>query len=116
RPDAGDTPVTIGSDSFACINPAAKAFRDELISSLRPAIESLHPDAIHLAGSGNIINDGIGTVEEKTFAEGMVAMHRALLTAFPGLVLSTDGISEMIAPFNWLAQRTGIGVLAPHPI
>jgi hypothetical protein len=101
---------------LAYIDPAAKAYRDILIAGLRPAVEDLRPDAIHLAHSGSMWNDANGLIEQKNFAQGSAALHRALLTAFPDVVLGGDSTNEVTAPFEWFAQRSIRGNLPPHPI
>lgn len=101
---------------FAFIDPAAKAFRDLFIQSVRPAVEALKPDALHLDVSGPMWNDGNGLIEGKNYAQGSEAMHRALLTAFPGIVLGGESLNEITAPYNRFAQRWITSPLPPHPI
>jgi hypothetical protein len=101
---------------FAFIDPASKAYRDLFIRRLRPMIEEIQPDAIHLDVSGPMMNDGNGLIEGKNYAQGSVALHRALLSAFPDLVLGGESVNELTAPFTWFAQRWNFGSLPPHPI
>ncbi|MGC8668168.1 MAG: NPCBM/NEW2 domain-containing protein [Chthonomonadales bacterium] len=101
---------------FAFINPAAKVYRDLFVESVRPAVEELKPDALHLDVSGPMWNDGNGLIEGKNYAQGSEAMHRALLSAFPGIVLGGESLNEITAPYNRFAQRWITSPLPPHPI
>ena len=106
---------------FAVINPAASAYRQLLVDRLRPAIQALQPDAIHLDVSGAIMEDGNGPIEGMNYAQGSVALHKDLLAAFPDLVLGGETVNELLAPYEWFAQRwsarqrAGVEVGA-HPI
>jgi hypothetical protein len=102
---------------YAYINPAAKGYRDLLIYRLRGVVDELQPDALHLQGSGLMWNDGNGPLNKQNLAQGSVALHRALLTTFPDLVLSADGMNELLNPYTWFAERSpSSSPLAPHPI
>ncbi len=101
---------------FAFINPAAEAYRQLFVRSVRPAVEELKPDALHLDVSGPMWNDGNGLIEGKNYAQGSEALHRALLSAFPGIVLGGESLNEITAPYNRFAQRWITSPLPPHPI
>jgi hypothetical protein len=102
---------------YAYMNPAAKSYRDILIYRLRGVVDDLQPDALHLEGSGLMWNDGNGPLNKQNLAQGSMALHRALLTAFPDLVLGADGMNELLNPYTWFAQRSpATSPLAPHPI
>src|SRR5262249_41042811 len=101
---------------FATINPAASVYRNTLIRQIKPAVQELKPDAIHLGCRCGLINDGKGLIEDQNFIQGAGALQRALLDAFPDIVLSADGMNEIFSPMNFFAQRRDFGTLAPHPI
>jgi hypothetical protein len=105
-----------GSFALAVINPAAPAYRSLLIRRLNDVIDYIHPDALHLRYSGRMWNDGNGLIEKQNFAQGAAALHRALLTSFPNLVLSGEGVNEVITPFQFFAQIPAAVNLPPHPI
>ncbi|MEZ5356507.1 MAG: DUF6259 domain-containing protein [Bryobacteraceae bacterium] len=90
---------------FAHISPASAAFRQLLIARLRTAVEALQADAIHL-DQGALVqwNDGNGTIEGLTQLEGAVRLNRELLEAFPGLVLSTEGMNDIFQQFHSFGQ------------
>ena len=90
---------------FAFISPAAAAFRSLLIDSLRPAMESLRPDALHLDAGAVIINDGNGLIEGLTSIQGLIRLYRDLQEAFPDIVMGSESTNEISAPFTSLAQR-----------
>ena len=100
---------------FAYISPACSAYRKLFIDQIRPAIEQLKPDALHLDAGGAIINDGNGLIEGLTSMQGIIELHKELLAAFPNLVLGGESTNEIIGPYNWLAQRWNYSGPA-HPI
>lgn len=99
----------------AYISPAASEFRQLLIERLRPAIDTLKPDAIHLDAGGALINDGNGLVEGQNTMQGMIQLQKDLIQAFPSIVWGGESTNEIIGPFNWLAQRWPADS-PPHPI
>ncbi len=102
--------------ALAVINPAAPAYRSLFIRRLSDVIDYIRPDALHLRRSGRMWNDGGGLIEKQSFAQGAAALHRTLLTAFPHLVLSGDGLNEVVAPYQFFAQLPPASPLPPHPI
>jgi hypothetical protein len=108
--------ATSAPSTLAVINPAAPAYRSLFIRRLSNVIDYVRPDALHLRHSGRMWNDGGGLIEKQNFAQGAAALHRALLTAFPHLVLSGDGLNEVVAPFQFFAQLPPAVSLPPHPI
>jgi hypothetical protein len=100
---------------IAYISPASSQYRQLLIRSMRTAIDSLQPDAMHLDAGGAITNDGNGLIENMNGMQGMMQLHREIMAAYPGLVLGGESTNEIIAPFNWLAQRWPADS-PPHPI
>jgi hypothetical protein len=88
---------------FAFMDLAASALRQLFIQRISPAIQTLHPDAIHLDASVSF-NDGNGLIEGKNFNQGAVQLHRDLLAAFPNLVIGTEEINDMIAPWDSFSQ------------
>ncbi|MBI3680426.1 MAG: hypothetical protein HY235_08520 [Acidobacteria bacterium] len=106
---------------FAFINPAASPYRKLFIDRLRPAVEALQPDAIHLDVSGAIFEDGNGLIEGMNFGQGSIALHRDLLNAFPDVVLAGESVHELLAPYEWFAQRWSaerqVGrLMVAHPV
>jgi hypothetical protein len=99
----------------AYISPASEEYRRLLIARLRPALEGLRPDAIHMDGGGVIINDGNGPIGGLNSAEGLTRLYQELLQAFPDLTLSAESMNEIVAPYNWVAQRWN-SESPPHPI
>lgn len=99
----------------AYISPASSSFRKLFIDSLRPAIDAIKPDAIHLDAGGAIINDGSGLVEGMNSMEGMIQLHKELIEAFPETVWGGESTNEIIGQFNWLAQRWASNY-QPHPM
>jgi hypothetical protein len=100
---------------FAYISPACSAYRKLFIDQIKPAVDELQPDALHLDAGGAIINDGNGLIEGMNSMQGMIQMHKELLAAYPNLVLGGESTNEVIGPFNWLAQRWTYNGPA-HPI
>jgi uncharacterized protein (TIGR03437 family) len=114
-----DRPAETTPQRHAFINPASSAYRSLFIARLRPAIEAVHPDAIHLDVSAPMFNDGNGLIEGMNYAQGSIALHRALLAAFPDVVFGGESMHELLAPFNWFAQRwvpDSPPDWPPHPI
>jgi len=99
----------------AYVSPASSSFRKLFIDSLRPAIENIKPDAIHLDAGGAIINDGSGLVEGMNSMEGIIQLHKDLIQAFPAVVWGGESTNEIIGQFNWLAQRWASNY-KPHPL
>ena len=99
----------------AYISPASSAYRQLFINSIRPAINALQPDALHLDAGGAIVNDGNGLIEGMNGMQGIMQLHRDLMAAFPNVVLGGESTNEIIGPFNWLAQRWTADSPA-HPI
>jgi hypothetical protein len=99
----------------AYISPASSAFRTLFADSIRPAIEQLKPDAIHLDAGGALINDGNGLIEGMNSMEGMIQLHQELIDKFPDIVWGGESTNEIIGPYNWLAQRWPSYSL-PHPV
>lgn len=101
--------------SFAFISPAASSFRNAWVGALREAIETLKPDALHVDAGGVMMNDSNGLLEGKTTIEGMIDLHRDLLSAYPNLVLSYESMTEFLSPLFSLAQRWN-SEFPSHPI
>jgi hypothetical protein len=90
---------------FAYISPACSSYRKLFIGSVKPAIDALQPDALHLDAGGAIINDGNGLIEGMNSMQGVIQLHKDILAAYPNLVLGGESTNEIIGPYNWLAQR-----------
>lgn len=102
--------------SFASYNPAYKPFRDLLVARLKVMMDDVTPDVLFLRGAGTLPNDGNGLIENRSFSEGAVAMHRAILTTFPDLLLGADGMNELLTAYSTVSLRAPAGSLPPHPI
>ncbi len=80
---------------LAYINPASSEYRKLFIESIRPAIEELKPDALHLDAGGTIQNDGNGIIEGMNTIQGLIRYQQDLQEAFPGLALGYESITEI---------------------
>jgi hypothetical protein len=100
---------------IAYINPAYSPYRRLLVESIRPAIEGLHIDVLHLDAGGAIVNDGNGLIEGMNTIEGIMQIHKDLMDAFPDLVLGDESTNEITGPFIHFAQRW-TSDSPPHPI
>ncbi len=100
---------------FAIISPAAHAYRQAWLNALRPALESLRPDALHIDAGGVMLNDANGLVEGNTTIQGMIAMMGELLQTYPDLVLSYESMTEYVRPLFGFAQRWS-STFPAHPI
>ncbi len=101
--------------SFAFISPAASQYRKLYIDSIRPMMESLKPDAVHLDAGGVMLNDANGLIEGMTSMEGMVQLHKDITDAFPDVVLSFESMTEQLANFHGFAQRWNSDYTS-HPV
>ncbi len=90
---------------FAYINPASKAWRDELTRRLVEAQEKYGFDAIHLDQTLCIANDLNGKIDGMYCAEGNIALHRQLRQAMPQVALSGEGLDEITCQYEAFAQR-----------
>lgn len=90
---------------FAFISPASAEFRKLFIDNVRLAVEELNPDALHLDAGSGILNDGNGLIDGLNTTQGIVQFHKELIQAFPNLVFGGESTNELVAPFNWFAQR-----------
>lgn len=102
--------------TFAVFNTSATAYRSLLIQRLKVMMDDVLPDALLLPGAAALANDGHGLIEAKNCAQGMMTLQRALLTAFPDLVLGGEGMNELISPYNAFALRSARSSLPPHPV
>jgi hypothetical protein len=102
-------------ESFAFISACSSAYRSMFIEALRPMIESLKPDALHLDAGGVMLNDGNGPIEGMTSIEGMIQLHKDVSAAYPQLALSYESMTEVLAPLQDFAQRWSADYPA-HPI
>lgn len=101
---------------YAIINPASETWRNTFLGRIRPVIDQVQPDALFLAGAGTLLNDGNAALTRRNFAEGCMALERALLTAYPRLALGVDGLNELTGPYCWFASRKAQPGLPPHAI
>lgn len=120
EPDSGQplrsTEESAGRPMRVPINPSSRSYREWAVGRWSRLIDTAHPDALHIGGSGRCYNDGSGLVDDKNYAQGMLALARGLLTTHPDLLLCGDGMNEVLAPYFWLAERETEGVLPAHPI
>lgn len=101
---------------YAIINPASETWRNVFMAKLKPLIEDVEPDALFLAGASTLLNDGNMLLPRRNFAEGCMALQRALLTAFPNVALGVDGLNELTGPYCWFAERRAKPGMPSHPI
>ena len=100
---------------IAYINPSYDGYRKLFIDNIRPAIEALQPDAIHLDAGGTIVNDGNGLLNGENTIQGMIQLQQDLKAAFPNLALGYESTTEINYPFIQFAERWSENV-SPHPI
>ncbi len=89
----------------AYISPNSAVYRKLFIDSIRPAIERLRPDAIHLDAGGTIQNDGNGLVEGENTIQGISRFLAEVHEAFPGVALGYESLTEPVSPYIQFAQR-----------
>jgi hypothetical protein len=109
------TPPPFFIQSYAFISPCSSEYRAVLIDALRPAMEQLQPDALHLDAGGVMLNDGNGLIEGMTSIEGMIKLHQDLDAAFPGTAFSYESMTETLTGLQNFAQRWNASY-PPHPI
>ena len=90
---------------FAYINPASKAWRDELTLRLVAAQRQYGFDAIHLDQTLCIVNDANGQIDGTYCPQGNLLLHRQLREALPGIALSGEGLDEVTCRYEAFAQR-----------
>lgn len=98
---------------FAYINPAAKAWRDFFVETMRELCAKHAADALHLDQTLVIYNEDQGRVDGMTMLEGNIALHAALREALPAVALSGEGLNEATFGHEAFAQRHVWG-LAHH--
>ena len=108
-------PKSADPQRIAVINPAAGSYRRLLVQNLTPALNDLQPDALMLEGAGLAWNDGNGLLGNMNFPQGMVALGRSLIAAFP-VALGTDQVNELIYPYVFFSTRPNDPPLPSHPI
>lgn len=101
--------------SFAFISPASSSYRKLFVDSIRPMVESLQPDAVHLDAGGVMLNDANGLIEGMTSMEGMVQLHKDVSEAFPNVAFSFESMTEQLVNFHDFAQRWSSDYTA-HPV
>ncbi len=99
------------SIKFAYINPASKAWRDELTERMVAAQKEYGFDAIHLDQTLLMINHAGGLIDGMSSIQGNLALHRQLRQAMPGVALSGEGLNEVTGLYEAFAQRH-----APHAV
>jgi len=101
--------------SFQYFHPS-RSFRDLLVERLKVMLDDVTPDVLYLPGAAAMPNDGNGLIDNRSFSEDMAALHRALLTAFPDVLLGSEGMNELITPYSTVTIRSSKSTLPPHPI
>jgi hypothetical protein len=101
--------------SYAYISPASSAYRTGLLSALKPMMDALQPDALHLDAGGVLVNDGNGLVEGMSSIQGMIRLHQDLSNAYPQVVFGYESMTEALVGFHGFAQRWNADFPA-HPI
>ena len=94
---------------FAYINPASRAWRDELTRRLVEAQKRYGFDAIHLDQTLCITNDPSGAIDGLRCPQGNVLLHRQLREAMPDVALSGEGLNEVTFRHEAFAQRHAPG-------
>ena len=97
------------------ISPCVPEYRKLFIESIRPAVEALKPDAIHLDAGGAVINDANGLYNGKNSIEGLFDFHAEIQAAFPEVQLGYESLTEINAAFIRYAQRWS-SITPAHPI
>ncbi|MEP6755608.1 MAG: hypothetical protein ABJA67_08920 [Chthonomonadales bacterium] len=102
-------------ERYAILNPAARDVQNWVSRLAEQVVRDLHADMIYIPHSGDLVNDGSNLVENKTFAEGMVTLHRRLMTDYPGVVIANDMTNEMLSPYSFFGVRSP-GSMPQHRI
>ena len=103
----------------AFMNPAASVWRGLLLSRIQTVVTAVQPDAVHLDGVPNLVNDGNGLIEGLTSEQGLAQMLQDAQARFPDIVWGTEGMSEPSLRYSRTAQSWPaplMGVLPGHPI
>ncbi len=87
------------------MSPAAGQWRAAVIRGLKEAFTGAAPDALMLLDASEVWNDDVGRIDGRTPTEGVVTLLREIQKAFPGMVLGSDGMNELIWPEIRIAQR-----------
>ncbi len=98
--------------SFAFISPCAPEFRALIREALRPAIDALQPDAIHLDAGGVLLNDANGLLNGETTIQGMIDYSREpqrCISATGSELREHDGVPDGI-----LHLRATVGGRSPR--
>ncbi len=98
------------SIKFAYINPASKAWREELVRRLVEAQKRYGFDAIHLDQTIAIYNDANGPIDGLRCAQGNLLLHKQLREALPDVALSGEGLNEVTCRYEAFAQRHALGI------
>ena len=99
----------------AHISLASSEWRNLLVQQWKELWEKYDIDAFQLDVSHFVLNDANGLIEGLTSAEGNVLMHKELVEAMPGIVLSGEFLHEVSFFRESFALRTEtIGPV--HPI
>ena len=107
-------PDLVPTIKFAYINPASKAWRDELVGRLVEAQRRCGFDAIHLDQTLCITNDANGAIDGLRCPQGNVLLHRQLREAMPDVALSGEGLDEVTFRHEAFAQRHASGISHVH--
>ena len=99
----------------AYISPNYEPYRQLWIKNVQQAVQQLNADAIHLDAGGTIVNDGNGQQNGQNTIQGLVQFQKEIQTAFPGIALSYESITEVNSPFLRFAERWSEDV-TPHAI
>lgn len=81
---------------MAFLDPASDDARKTLVQAIRTLYEKLKSDAIHMDGPKVCVNDDSGIIDGKNCAQGLLLYFEELKRSMPGLVLSTEGIDELL--------------------
>ena len=101
--------------SYAFISAASSAYRTTYLNQLKPLVDAVQPDALHLDAGGVLINDGNGLIEGLSSIQGMIQLHKDITNAYPQLVLGYESMTESLVGFQGFAQRWNSEYPA-HPV
>lgn len=101
---------------LAAVSLADAGYRALLRSRLAELLDTLRPDALHLAGLGAFMPARGTVIGDDTEEQGAITLCRALLSLQPHLALSGDTLTEGLHPYLSFASAGPPRALAPHPI
>ena len=99
----------------AHINPASSRWRNLLVQQFKAVWDKYKVDAFFLDTTHYVVNDANGLIDGLTSAQGNFLLHKQLVEAMPGIVLSGEHVHEVtFFRENFARRGTTQGPL--HPI